>query len=101
MSAARSVGLFAVVVVLIVGGAAVAPFAVGTGDAGYAPVENENFRPDEIVAAESPEEGEIAMDSDTTGRTVLIDAGHGNDYSESALRPLVSTLTRNGHTVEF
>jgi hypothetical protein len=101
MTAAKLAGLFALVVVVVVGGAAAVPFVAGSGGTTYAPVENEQFRPGAIVADESPENGEITMNSTASDKTVLIDAGHANDYAESDIQPLVTTLTRNGHTVEF
>lgn len=102
MSAGKQAAAFVAIVAVVVGGAAVAPFATGADAApDYAPVENENFRPDDIVVDESPENGRVTMDSSTSGKTVLVDAGHGNDFTRSDLSPLVSALTRNGHTVRF
>jgi hypothetical protein len=41
------------------------------------------------------------MTNDATNETILIDAGHGNDFSGPEIDALVSTLVRNGHTVRF
>ncbi|MFB6255872.1 MAG: hypothetical protein ABEH58_03950 [Haloplanus sp.] len=95
--------VFVVIVAVIVGGAAVAPYALGSGDSGSGPpaVENQQFQPGTILPEETPEEGEITMESDASGKTVLIDVGHQNGITKTELEPLVSTLAENGHRVRF
>jgi len=96
--------VFVVIVAVIVGGAAVAPYVLGSGgDAGSDPaeLENQQFQPDTVLPEETAEEGEISMDSDASGKTVLVDVGHANGVSETDLEPLLSTLAENGHQVRF
>jgi hypothetical protein len=100
MSVVRQAGVFALVVVVIVGGAAVVPFVSGD-DGTRADATNEQFQPETILAEQAEENGQVTMDSDASGKTVLVDAGHGNDVSESDLKPLVSALVANGHEVRF
>jgi hypothetical protein len=106
MSAPKSrlAAVFVVIVAAIVGGAAVVPYALGSGgDAGSDPVdvENQQFQPDTILPDETPEEGEITMDSGASGKTILVDVGHENGVSKTQLEPLLSTLVENGHRVRF
>jgi hypothetical protein len=95
--------VFVVVVAAIVGGAAVAPYALGSADTDSDPtnVENQQFQPGTILPDETPEEGEISMESDATGKTVLVDVGHENDVTKTQLEPLLSTLVENGHRIRF
>ncbi|QGX95225.1 hypothetical protein EI982_10675 [Haloplanus rallus] len=105
MSAPKSrlVAVFVIVVAVLVGAAAVAPYALGTGgDADdAAPIENQQFQPDTVLPDEEPEDGEISMASSERGKTVLVDVGHSNDVSETDLEPLLTTLVENGHEVRF
>jgi hypothetical protein len=95
--------VFVVVVAVIVGGAAIAPYALGAGDESSDPpaVENQQFQPGTVLPDETAEDGEITMESDASGKTVLIDVGHQNGLTQTELEPLVSTLAENGHRVRF
>jgi len=95
--------VFVVVVAAVVGGAAVAPYALGSADDDSDPVtvENQQFQPGTILPDEAPEEGEISMESDAASKTVLVDVGHENDVTKTQLEPLLSTLVENGHRVRF
>jgi len=100
----RLAAVFVVIVAVIVGGAAVVPYALGSaGDTGSdsVSVENQQFQPDTILPDETPEQGEITMESDASGKTVLVDVGHENGISETQLEPMLSTLVENGHQVRF
>ena len=100
----RLAAVFVVIVAVIVGGAAVAPYALGSGDdASSDPVsvENQQFQPGTILPDETSEQGEISMESDASGKTVLVDVGHQNGVSETQLEPLLSTLVENGHQIRF
>ena len=100
MSAVRYAAVFALVVVVVVGGAAAVPFVSGD-DGARADATNEQFQPESILAEQAEESGQVTMDSDASDKTVLVDTGHGNDVSESDLKPLVSALVANGHEVRF
>jgi hypothetical protein len=94
--------VFVVVVAAVVGGAAIVPYALGSGTAPpSSEVENQQFQPNSVLPDETPEEGEITMESDASGKTVLVDVGHQNGITETEMEPLVSTLTENGHQVRF
>ncbi len=106
MSAPKSrlAAVFVVIVAVIVGGAAVAPYALGSGgDAASDPVsvENQQFQPETILPEETPEQGEISMESDASGKTILVDVGHENGVTKTQLEPLLSTLVENDHRVRF
>jgi hypothetical protein len=106
MSAPKSrlAAVFVVIVVVLVGGAAVAPYALGTsGDGGGDPVtvENQQFQPGTILPDETAEQGQISMESDADGKTVLVDVGHRNGVSKTQLEPMLSALVENGHRVRF
>ncbi|WP_251341544.1 DUF4350 domain-containing protein [Haloplanus halophilus] len=107
MSAPKSrlAAVFVVIVVVIVGGAAVAPYALGSGDGGGesdpVTVQNQQFQPDTILPDQTPERGEISMESSASGKTVLVDMGHRNGVSKTQLEPLLSTLVENGHQIRF
>lgn len=104
MSAPKSrlAAVFVVIVVVLVGGAAVAPYALGSGESADPPtVENQQFQPDSVLPDETMEDGEVSMDSDASGKTVLVDVGHANGVSETDLEPLLSTLAENGHQIRF
>ncbi|MEF8856376.1 MAG: DUF4350 domain-containing protein [Haloplanus sp.] len=106
MSAPKSrlAAVFVVVVAAIVGGAAVAPYALGSADdteSDPVTVENQQFQPGTILPDETAEEGEISMESDATGKTVLVDVGHQNGVTKTQLEPLLSTLVENGHRIRF
>jgi hypothetical protein len=99
----RLFAVFVVIVAVLVGGAAVWPMVLGPADTSGddVTVQNQQFQPGNILPDETPERGEISMDSDASGKTILVDAGHANDVSETELEPLLSTLTANGHEVRF
>ncbi|WP_251329253.1 DUF4350 domain-containing protein [Haloplanus pelagicus] len=106
MSAPKSrlAALFVVIVVVLVGGAAVAPYALGSGDdpgSDATTVENQQFQPGTVLPDETPEQGEISMESSTSGKTVLVDVGHRNSVSKTQLEPMLSALVENGHRVRF
>jgi hypothetical protein len=97
----RPLGVFVLVVALVVGGTGVAGFATDSTRE-YSPVENEQFRPSNLLVAESAETGTVEMDADVDGgKTVVVDMAHDNAVAESDLDPLTSALVRNGHAVHF
>jgi hypothetical protein len=100
----RLAAVFVVIVAVIVGGAAVAPYALDSGGDGASDpvsVENQQFQPGTILPDETSEDGAISMESGAAGKTVLVDVGHENGVSKTQLEPLLSTLVENGHRVRF
>lgn len=97
----RLAGVFLLVVVVVVGGAAAIPLVSTEQTAPPATVDNPQFDPSSSLVDEAPEDGTIRMESDASGKTILIDAGHGNSPSADSIDPLVSTLVANGHSVTF
>ena len=55
---------------------------------------------DEIVATERPAEGGIRLSTTGTG-TVVIDADHANDLTDSQLQPMREAFRRAGYSVEL
>ena len=100
MSVLRHAGVFALVVVVVVGGAAAVPFVTGD-DTTRPDATNEQFQPGAILAEQAEEGGQVTMDADAESKTILVDTGHANDVSRSDLKPLLSTLVANGHEVQF
>lgn len=100
MTAGKHLALFVAVVGLVVGGATAAP-TLESDRRGYVPVSAPEFAPDTVLADEDPETGEVRMESDADGKTVLVDVAHDNDVSAADLRPLVTALVENGHEVRF
>ena len=94
----RPLGVFVLVVALVVGGTGLAGFAADSPEE-YAPVENEQFQPSNLLTAESDETGAVEMEARSEQKTVVVDMAHGNAVAESDLDPLTSTLVRNGHEV--
>ena len=97
----RLVGTFLLIVAVIVGGAAAVPFVSTQQTPAPTQIDNPQFQPSNSLIEDAPEEGTIEMESDAEGKTILIDAGHGSTPSADEIDPLVSTLVKNGHTVEF
>jgi hypothetical protein len=99
----RALAVFALVVVLVVGGTGLASLAVSPESPTYRPVENEQFRPSSLLGTgtdEPDETGSVEMDR-TGEKHVVVDMAHRNAVDESDLQPLTSALVRNGHEVSF
>jgi hypothetical protein len=99
----EAIAVFGVVTLLIVGGAAVAPFAVG-GDGPTPEVTNlakQQTNVDAYTVPPAEETGEIRMDSDAESKTILVDRAHQNRFSDEELASLTNALSANGHEVRF
>jgi hypothetical protein len=92
---------FVVVVALIVGGAAVLPLVSGDDTPEVSNLAQQQADLDAVRVTAADETGEITMDSEATGKTVLVDKAHGNEFSDEKLSTLVNTLVENGHEVRF
>lgn len=92
---------FFVVVALVVGGAAALPFLSGGDTPEVSNLAKQQSDLDAARVAAADESGEITMDSDADGKTILVDKAHGNELSDEKLSTLVNTLVENGHEVRF
>ncbi|WP_435183175.1 DUF4350 domain-containing protein [Halobellus sp. EA9] len=90
---------FVVIVGLVVGASAVAPLVLGGGTPEVTNLAQQQTDADAVRVAAAEESGEITMDSDAEGKTILVDQAHGNDLSDEKLSTLVNTLVENGHEV--
>lgn len=99
---ASRIGAFVLVAVLV-GGAIVGSGMVAGGGGGDYSGSDLSVDAHESVDIASPpaEEGSIDVSASTSGKVVVIDGAHANDVDEIQLRPLVNTLTENGHEVRF
>lgn len=101
------IGRIAVFLVVLVATVGAGIAFVGGGGGGGAPTPAVDGSPaavftgENAVAAVPEESGEVTMDADANGTTVLVDAGHGSAPSREQLAPLVTTLAENGATVRF
>ncbi|MBV0903613.1 DUF4350 domain-containing protein [Haloarcula salina] len=102
----KPLSVFIVVLVVILGGTVVlalaAPGASGPPDGqqvdGQSPSQ---FRPDALNSAVDPEDGSIAVDTADSGKRILVETSHSNQYERADLEPVVEAMFEAGHTVEF
>ncbi|MDL0139465.1 hypothetical protein PNP85_08110 [Halobacterium salinarum] len=95
------IGAF-VLVAVIVAAAIVGPGMIAGGSGSFSAGELSVPGHDSPNIATQPvEEGQIEMSATTSGKVVVIDEAHGNGVGEFQLRPLINTLTENGHEVRF
>ena len=101
----KLIGVFVAIVVLAVGGAAVAATA-GGGDSqatgaeisGQSPSQ---FQPGAVNHDADPEEGEIDVDASDRAARILVDTSHSNQISRSDVEPVVEAAFESSHFVEF
>lgn len=102
----KPLSVFIVVLVVILGGtvllALAAPGTSGPPDGervdGQSPSQ---YRADALNSAVDPENGSIAIDTAESGKRILVDTSHNNQYERADLEPIVEALFEAGHTVEF
>lgn len=99
----RTIGIYAGVFVGIVLAIAltvgVAGFVLGGGPADVDPIAADRYAdstPEPIM-----ESGTIELDQTSESKTILIDRGHGNDFTREAIEPMVTALVSAGHEVEY
>lgn len=107
---------FVVTVGVVVGGAAVLGLLTADGAAPAPEIENEHYLEEDLINDRTPGEANVTMSSDAPSQTILIDPGieaagqqpsgplallgfGGPDVADRDIRPLVNTLTENGHEV--
>lgn len=92
---------FVVIVAVVVGGAALLPFVTGGDTPEVTNLAERQTDLDAVSVDAAEESGEIAMDSNAQGKTVLVDRAHANQLSDEKLSTLTTTLVENGHEVQF
>lgn len=100
----KRVGVFALVLVVVVGGVAATTAMQQTGGpetADLNQVDVGTFDPGSITASTPTMDGDISMSADASDTIVVVDMAHENDVSEEQLGPVVRALSRNGATVEI
>jgi hypothetical protein len=95
----RGVGVFALLVVLIVGATAVTGTLL-SGTSQSEPVSGPAYNA-ELIATGVDDDGDVATPTSDEQKTVVVDQSHGNAVSETALEPLLSVLVESGHDVRF
>lgn len=100
----KRVGLFALILVVVVGAvaanAAMEP-APSRQSAEIGDVSASTFDPGAITASTPETTGSISMSADASDAVVLVDMGHDNDVSEEQIGPAIRALSRNGAEVRF
>jgi len=101
----KPLGVFAVVVLVVVGGTALAGavFGPGAGSADGADVDGQapaHYQPENVAHESDPENGTLAVDGDGGAKRVLVDTSHSNQFDRVDVDPLIEALARDGHTVD-
>jgi len=88
-------------VVLALG--AVVPLVPGAGGADEGPerMNVSSFEPSNAVAADLSQEGAITVESNASGKRILIDTDHSNQEVRQRTQVLVEALTARGHDVRY
>lgn len=104
---AKPLAVFALVIVVIVGGTGVLAVTVGGGSSGAPDGQNidgqspQHFQPDAVNVDADPETGEIEVDAEQGEKRVLIETQHATSVSRDDLEPIVEALAEAGHDVDI
>ncbi|MEF8853131.1 MAG: DUF4350 domain-containing protein [Haloarculaceae archaeon] len=104
---AKPLGVFVAVIVVIVGGTAVAATAFGGGSPSVPDGQNVSgqspghYQPDAVNVEADPETGDIEVDAPEGEKKILIDTKHGTAVDGDSLEYVVEALTRAGHDVDI
>jgi|AntRauMinimDraft_4_1070384.scaffolds.fasta_scaffold00110_27 hypothetical protein len=98
---ATRVGAFVLIAVVVTAAIVGSGMVAGGGNSFSAEEMTVDGHSSVELASQPAEEGEIDLSSSTSGKVVVIDEAHGNDFGEVQIRPLVNALTENGHEVRF
>lgn len=104
---AKPLGVFVLVIVVILGGTAVASLATGSDEA--PPPDSENvqgqspgqFQPHEVNPDADPETGALNVTAPEGNKRILIDTSHSNRIFQYKLEPVIEALTEAGHDVDY
>ncbi|MFB6139143.1 MAG: DUF4350 domain-containing protein [Halosimplex sp.] len=103
----KPLGVFVLVIAVILAGTALVSTLSGSGSAASPDGEDIDgqspgqFQPENVIATSAPEDGEITLEEADESKQILVDSGHGNQYSQSELAPLAEALSQAGHEVDF
>jgi len=99
---ALRVGVFVAIVLVaaLITGVGALPNAGGQTNQST-PLTVDSHQPETILATPPAERGDVAVDSTTTDKTIVIDQSHNNSVSPDAISPLVQRLVADGHSVQF
>jgi len=99
---ALRVGVFVAIVLVaaLITGVGALPNAGGQTNQST-PLTVDSHQPETILATPPAERGDVAVDSTTTDKTIVIDQSHNNSVSPDAISPLVQRLVAAGHSIQF
>ena len=103
----KPLGVFVVVIAVILAGTAVAATLSGSGSGAQVDGEDiqgqspEQFQPENAIATSAPEDGDISVGGGGEEKRILVDSGHGNQYTQSELAPIEEALVQAGHEVDY
>lgn len=99
----KRVGVFLAVFIVVGAAGTLVTASGGSPDTGFGadPVNVSSHATAAVIADQPEETGEVRIDAQTDDKTVMIDLSHTTAVDEFDLRPVVDTLSRNGHTVRL
>jgi len=100
----KLLGVFVVIVLVAIAGAAVVGSTGDTGQPDGTHVDGQSpgsFQPENVNQEFDPEEGEISIDTDEDPARILVDTSHGNQVSEEKLEPVAEAMFESGHDLQF
>jgi hypothetical protein len=99
---ALGIGVFALVLAVILGVAAIGPEIVQSDDTrNPSPDVPDAFASDGVTLETSTAQGTVTVDAQSTGDTVVIDTAHGNDQTTEQVQTLERLLVENGYHVRY
>jgi hypothetical protein len=104
---AKPLGVFVLIVIVVVGGTAVASLAT-TSDPTPTPDSEDisgqspgQFAPERVNPQVDPETGTLSVSAEEGHKRILIDTAHSNRFDQYEIEPVVEALTAAGHDVDF
>jgi hypothetical protein len=103
---AKPLGVFALVIVVVLGGTAIVSLAAGSGSSSTADGQNidgqspAQYQPDAVNAERDPETGNLSVSAPEGQKRILIDTAHSNRFSQDEIEPIIEALVEAGHEVD-